>query len=112
MGGWEVFSIDPYRVDMPDTVYGSFDVNRAVIQKGLSKQVVYYWFEQRGKRMTNDYLVKASVVYDSLTMGRTDGALIRFVSAIGPEETEADADARIQRFMADALPDLPRFVPE
>ena len=112
MGGWEVFSIHPYRVDMPDTVYGSFDVNRAVIQKGLSKQVVYYWFEQRGKRMTNDYLVKASVVYDSLTLGRTDGALIRFVSAIGPEETEADADARIQRFMADALPDLPRFVPE
>ena len=112
MGGWEVFSIHPYRVDMPDTVYGSFDVNRAVIQKGLSKQVVYYWFEQRGKRMTNDYLVKASVVYDSLTLGRTDGALIRFVSAIGPEETEADADARIQRFMADALQDLPRFVPE
>jgi len=112
MGGWEVFSLDPYRVEMPGTVYGSFDVNRAVIQKGLSKQVVYYWFEQRGKRMTNDYLVKASVVYDSLTMGRADGALIRFVSAIGPEETEADADARIQRFMADALPDLPRFVPE
>ena len=38
---------------------------------------VYYWFEQRGKRMTSDYLAKASVVWDSLTRGRTDGALTR-----------------------------------
>jgi exosortase D (VPLPA-CTERM-specific) len=112
VGGWEVFSIDPYRVDLPGTAYGSFDLNRAVIQKGLSKQIVYYWFEQRGKRMTNDYLVKASVVYDSLTLGRTDGALVRFVTALAPGESEADADARMQRFMAEALQDMPRFVPE
>ncbi|PZQ94868.1 MAG: VPLPA-CTERM-specific exosortase XrtD [Cereibacter sphaeroides] len=112
VGGWEVFSIEPYRVDLPGTVYGSFNVNRAVIQKGLSKQIVYYWFEQRGKRMTNDYLAKASVVWDSLTRGRADGALVRFVSAINPGETEADADARIQRFMAESMKGLPRFVPE
>jgi EpsI family protein len=83
-----------------------------VIQKGLSKQLVYYWFEQRGKRMTNDYLAKASVVWDSLTIGRTDGALVRFVTAIGPNETEADAEARMQRFMAEALTRLPRFIPD
>jgi len=112
VGGWEVFSIDPTPVSMPGTVYGDFNVNRAVIQKGLSKQLVYYWFEQRGKRMTNDYLVKGSVVWDSLTKGRTDGALVRFVTAIGPGETEADAEARMQRFMALALQRLPRFIPE
>ncbi len=112
VGGWEVFSIDPTPVSMPGTVYGDFIVNRAVIQKGLSKQLVYYWFEQRGKRMTNDYLAKVSVVYDSLTMGRTDGAMVRFVTPIEPGETEADADARMQGFMAELLPKLPLFVPE
>jgi exosortase D (VPLPA-CTERM-specific) len=112
VGGWEVFSIDPFEVTIPGTVYGTFTLNRAVIQKGLSRQIVYYWFEQRGKRMTNDYLVKASVVRDSLTRGRTDGALVRFVSPVAEGETEADADARIQRFMAEALPRLPAFIPE
>ena len=112
VGGWEVFSIDPTPVSMPGTVYGDFVANRAVIQKGLSKQLVYYWFEQRGKRMTNDYLVKASVVYDSLTMGRADGAMVRFVTAIDRNETEADAEARLMRFMAQLLPKLPRFIPE
>ena len=112
VGGWEVFSITPTPVSIPGTVYGDFTVNRAVIQKGLSKQLVYYWFEQRGKRMTNDYLAKASVVWDSLTIGRTDGALVRFVTAIGAEETEAEAEARMQRFMVEALAKLPRFIPE
>ena len=51
---------------MSGTGYGTFHVNRAVIQKGLSEQLVYYWFEQRGKRMTNDFNAKMSVVYDSL----------------------------------------------
>jgi EpsI family protein len=112
VGGWEVFSIEPYEVSLPNTVYGTFEVNRAVIQKGLSKQLVYYWFEQRGKRMTNDYKAKASVVWDSLTMGRTDGALVRFVTPIAQGESEAEADARMQRFMAGSLERLPSYVPE
>ena len=114
VGGWEVFSIDPTPVSMPGTVYGDFMVNRAVIQKGLSRQLVYYWFEQRGRRMTNDFAAKATVIYDSLTIGRTDGAMVRFVTPIegdGPQ-AEAAADARMQRLMAELLPNLPRFIPE
>lgn len=112
VGGWEVYSIDPYEVDMTGTPYGRFEVNRAVIQKGLSKQLVYYWFEQRGQRMTNDFRAKFSVLYDGLTRGRTDGALVRFVTAIDTNEPEAAADARLQEFMRLTLPRLPRFVPE
>ena len=112
VGGWEVFSIDPTPVSIPGTVYGDFTLNRAVIEKGLSRQLVYYWFEQRGKRMTNDYLAKIDVVYDSLTIGRTDGAMVRFVTPINGNETEADADARLQAFMGELLPKLPRYIPE
>ncbi len=112
VGGWEIFSIEPHEVDMTGTVYGKFQLNRAVIQKGLSKQIVYYWFEQRGQRMTSDYLAKISVVWDSLVSGRTDGALVRFVTALDKGETEADADDRLQEFMRLSLPRLPQFVPE
>jgi exosortase D (VPLPA-CTERM-specific) len=112
VGGWEMFSLEPTTITIPNTVYGTFQVNRAVIQKGLSKQIVYYWFEQRGKRMTNDYAAKVSVVWDSLTMGRSDGALVRFVTAIEEGETEAAAEARMQRFMAEILNRLPKYIPE
>lgn len=111
VGGWEIFSLAPHEIDVTGSGYGRFEVNRAVIQKGLSKQLVYYWFEQRGKRMTNDFLAKASVLVDGLTMGRTDGALVRYVTEIRTDETEADADARLQGFISQSLTPLPRFVP-
>ncbi|MBM7068981.1 VPLPA-CTERM-specific exosortase XrtD [Actibacterium sp. 188UL27-1] len=111
VGGWEVYNLDEHKVSFTDTVYGEFEVNRAIIEKGLSRQLVYYWFEQRGKRMTNDFAAKFSVVYDSLSIGRTDGSLVRFVTPIARGETEEQAEARMQRFMASALPKLPRFMP-
>lgn len=112
VGGWEVFSLQATPVSFPSTIYGDFQVNRAVIEKGLSRQLVYYWFEQRGARMTSDYAAKASVVYDSLTRGRTDGAMVRFVTPIGQNEEDSAADARLQAFMRDVLPHLPKFIPE
>lgn len=111
VGGWEVSSLEPFQVSFPDTIYRTFTLNRAVIQKGVSKQLVYYWFEQRGRRMTNDFVAKFAVIYDSWTRGRLDGALVRFVTPID-EAGEAAADARLQAFMAQALPVLPRYVPE
>ena len=113
VGGWEVFSLEQHQVDMSDTPYGVFNVNRAVIQKGLSKQLVYYWFEQRGKRMTNDFLAKFSVVYDGWTIGRLDGSMVRFVVPIMGEDAadEAAAERQLQNFMRDTLQVLPRYVP-
>jgi len=111
VGGWEIFSLEPHEVTLANSPYGTFTVNRAVIQKGLSKQLVYYWFEQRGRRMVNDFAAKVSVVYDSLAMGRTDGAMVRFITPITPGETEAEAEARLLRFMDLGLQPLPRFVP-
>ena len=113
MGGWEVYSIDPdagVTSQIPFTVISTSTGQSS--KKGLSRQLVYYWFEQRGTRMTNDYLAKINVVYDSLTTGRTDGALVRLVTPINREETEADADARLQEFMAELMPKLPRYIPE
>jgi exosortase D (VPLPA-CTERM-specific) len=110
-GGWEIYSLDRHEVRFPETSFGTFEVNRAIIQNGRAEQVVYYWFEQRGMRQTNDFLAKLWVVWDSLKYGRTDGALVRFVSPIGPGETPEDADARILELMDEVMPRLPRFVP-
>ena len=112
VGGWEIFTFDTHQVSFPDTLYGTFEVNRAVIQKGLQKQLVYYWFEQRGRRMTNDFSAKMTVLYDGFTIGRSDGAMVRFVTPIGENETDADAEARIEALMAEVLPRLPRFIPD
>jgi exosortase D (VPLPA-CTERM-specific) len=110
-GGWEIFSLEPHVVSLPDSGVADFTVNRAIIQNGLDQQLVYYWFDQRGKAFTNDIAAKFSIIRDGLLYGRTDGALVRFVTPIRPDEPAAAADLRIERLMRETLPRLNRFVP-
>jgi EpsI family protein len=86
-------------------------VNRAVIQKGLSKQVVYYWFEGRGRRVTNDYMAKGMTLLDAVTRSRTDGALVRLITPVRPGETEEEAEERMKSFLRESVQVLPRFIP-
>jgi len=111
-GGWEMFSLGPREVDLPGTRLGAVTLNRAVIQKGLDKQLVYYWFEGRGRHMSDDFLTRFHTVADSMMLNRTDGGLVRVITPILPEETEADADARAQAFLIAAVDRLHRFIPE
>ncbi|SFJ55847.1 VPLPA-CTERM-specific exosortase XrtD [Celeribacter neptunius] len=111
-GGWEIHSLEKAQVSFPNTVYGSFTVNRAIIEKQTEQQLVYYWFEQRGVRMTNDFAAKLTVLRDGLTKGRTDGGIVRFVTKIGEGETVQEAEQRMQTFMAQALQKLPEYIPE
>lgn len=110
-GGWEVSSLKETPLDLRELGYGRFDAMRAVIQKELDRQLVIYWFEGRGSRVANDVSAKLAVLADSLTIGRSDGALVRFVTPIGGDETESQAEARLLGFMKQTLVHLPRFVP-
>ncbi len=86
-------------------------VNRAVIEKGDYKQLVYYWFQQRGRLITNEYLVKWYLFYDAITMHRTDGALVRLVTSLDKGQDIEVADQRLQAFMQNMLTVLPDYLP-
>jgi exosortase D (VPLPA-CTERM-specific) len=109
--GWEVFSIDPTTIALPGTRAARLMLNRAVIQKGLDKELVYYWFDGRGRRLTGAFAAKFYTLADNLARGRTDGAMVRVITPIGPDG-EAAADARLQRFLGQTIDRLPRYVPE
>ena len=111
-GGWEIFALGPTELDLAGTRLGAVTVNRAVIQRGLDRQLVYYWYEGRGRRMTQDFVVKYHTLADSMALNRTDGGLVRVITPILPEEPEGAADARAQRFLMATADQLHRFIPE
>jgi exosortase D (VPLPA-CTERM-specific) len=111
-GGWEITAFEPLRMDRASGSGAALDVNRVVIQKGGQKQVVYYWFKQRDRWMTSEYLVKFFLFWDSLTRQRADGALVRLVSGVYGGETEAAVDARLQTMAGLVAPLLGRYVPD
>lgn len=111
-GGWEIASLQKMNVPAGPKIDSSFQVNRAVIQKDSQKQIVMYWFKQRDRILTNEYLVKAYLLWDALSKDRTDGALIRIASLVGPGETEDATDQRLLRFATVMEQELTRYVPD
>ncbi len=108
--GWEIVGL---RTETVADVRGPgrpLAVNRVVIAKGGERHLVYYWFPQRGRELTNEYLVKWYIFWDALTRNRTDGALVRFVTPIEGNDVAA-ADARLSAFLRLVYPKLERHIP-
>lgn len=110
-GGWEVAGWTRAATGLSTADGEPLAVNRAVVRKELSRALVYYWFEQRGRHLTGDYVAKAYTLWDSLIRGRTDGALVRVVTPIEPSETLEAADKRLRGFLGLTLPMLPAYLP-
>ena len=87
-------------------------VNRALIQKGDNRQLVYYWFQQRGRVVTNEYLVKWYLFWDALTRNRTDGALVRLVTSVDPRGNLDEADRQLSTFAATIADPLKDYIPD
>jgi len=97
-GGWEISDLQRRRLEEVRFDGEPLEVNRLQIEKGEYKQLVYYWFKQRDRRLTNEYLVKWFLFWDALTRNRTDGALIRLTTLLEPGEEWARADQRLAEF--------------
>ncbi len=110
-GGWVIESIE--EVHVGDLYLNSQPLvaNRTLIQKGDARQVVYYWFQQRGRIITNEYLVKWYIFWDALTENRTDGALVRLTMPLRSGDSMEDADAAVADFMSGILYRMNDFIP-
>ena len=73
--------------------------------------MVYYWFEQRGRMITNEFAVKWFLFWDALTRHRTDGALVRLITPMRHGTDESAADARLTDLAAQIAPTLTRYIP-
>lgn len=85
------------------------EVNRYVISKGLNKQVVFYWYQGRGRIVANEYANKLFLMADAARLGRTNGGLVRIISPV--VTTPAAATAELNAFAGALRPYLSRHLP-
>jgi EpsI family protein len=85
-------------------------VNEYVIQKDENKQLVFYWYQGRGRVNASEYAGKFWMVADAISRNRTDGALVRLVTPI--VDDEASARARLVGFTQGLFPQLDEIIPK
>jgi exosortase D (VPLPA-CTERM-specific) len=110
-GGWQLRDFNQRTLSNVKINGQVLRVNRTLIELGDQRQLVYYWFEQRGRVITNEFAVKWYLFWDALTRNRTDGALVRLITALPPSSDEADADRRLVDLAAKIAPTLTRYLP-
>jgi exosortase D (VPLPA-CTERM-specific) len=108
-GGWNFERSGAVEVDVPG--FGPVRVNRALLEQGGRRMLSYFWFPARGRMLTNGVELKLATMWDSLTLRRTDGALVRIITPLGPGEGEAEAEARLRAFLGHAMPVLGGILP-
>jgi EpsI family protein len=108
-GGWEPVEATRIRIDLAGA-HPPITVNRYVIQKDRTMQVVLYWYQTHGRAIAGEVDAKIELVRGSITRNRTDGALVR-VSSVVAGNPQATTD-RLVEYVQSIYPMLHEFLPD
>lgn len=103
--GWQPLSTDYIAVRVSDGRL--LLVNKYLVQKGLDRQIVLYWYQSHGRVVASEYRAKIDLVIDAIHLNRTDAALVRINTPL-----TKDGQNRATKFVADIWADLDQRLPK
>ncbi|MBW2695543.1 MAG: EpsI family protein [Deltaproteobacteria bacterium] len=104
--GWDIIQSDI----VPMEIGLGGEAKRVVVAKGNARNLVYFWYQSRGRMIASHYEKVLYLFVDRALDGRTDGSLVRFTVPIlhGDEEK---AEATFLSVAQALTPLLPDYVP-
>jgi len=111
-GGWQISDFRTLDLAINDVNGKPLRANRVLITKGEYSQLVYYWFQQQGRHVTNEYAVKWQLFVNALISNRTDGALIRFTTLVEKGDDLPAKDEMLLSFIGQHHLTLQPYVPD
>ena len=112
--GWEPVSQRPLSISVPNAgTETGISVNRYVIQKGIDRQLVLYWYQSHGRVVANEYWSKFYLVRDAVRLNRTDAALVRVIVPMPSnlDGAESKAEDQAVQFVRSMFPLLSTYLP-
>lgn len=107
--GWEPIEASRLLIPLPGPSR-SITVNRYLIQKEGTRQVVLYWYHSQGKDVAGEVQAKIEMVRNALWNNRTDGALIRISSPVLGSISETTE--RLVQYAQALHPILSEYLPD
>jgi EpsI family protein len=107
--GWSPVESSRIMLTLPG--HAPFPVNRYIISKGGARELVFYWYWAHDRGVASEYWAKYYLVADSIRMNRSDGALVRIITPMTPDETIDAAQQRLLPFASSVLPQLDTYIP-
>ena len=109
--GWEPLSEGRLLISGVDGADRDIEVNRYVVQKGLDRQMVLYWYQSHGRVVANEYESRLRLIGDAIRMNRTDGSMVRVIAPIPQGDDGAAAEQLATEFVRALFPRLTGYLP-
>jgi EpsI family protein len=107
--GWSTVESGTTTLSLPG--HAPFPANRYLVTKGPDRQLVLFWFWERGRGVASEDWADFYLVFDSLRINRSDDALIRINTPLQAEEDPDAAQRRMLSFAAQVSSLLNSYVP-
>ena len=107
--GWNMIETSRINLTVPSHPHDLIKVIYLLIQKGLDKQIVLYWYYSRGRVISSEYYQKIYLVIDSITRRRTDGSFVRLILPV--KDSEKQTLEVLKGFAADLFPVIEEYIP-
>jgi EpsI family protein len=108
--GWTITEMETISMQLSEAQKQPVRINRVLIQRGLDRQVVLYWYQDRGRIITSEYWAKLYLVWDAIWKQRTDGAIVRIViPSTGADSSRAFETGK--QFVKTLFPVLQKYLP-
>ncbi len=108
--GWTFLHMGTTQIPVASAQAPPWEINQFVIQKGLDKQLVLYWYQDRGRVLKSEYWAKLYMIWDAIVRNRTDGAFVRVIAPF-TEAGEAHITRQAQAFVEKIFPLLSTYLP-
>ncbi len=109
--GWDLIQVETVSLDLPGLPQRPASVKRLLIAKGDARQLVYYWYQQQGRVISEDWQKILYVGLGRALHGRTDGTLVRFTIPVLRDGEEA-AEAEFRDLAPRLVAQFPGFLPD
>ena len=83
--GWSIADNKVYSLEIKNHKSAVVPINYYLMHSGDRRQLYLWWYHGRGRIYANEYLNKLLLIWDSIFMRRTDGALVRVNMAVQDE---------------------------
>lgn len=98
------------RMELPLADGRRVQVNSYIVEKGVDRALVLYWYQSHGRIIASEYWAKIYMVVDAIRMNRTDAALVRVTIPLPPNGADAARQEAIS-FTQDLCKELGRYIP-
>jgi len=105
--GWQIIKMSKDTIKIPSK---KIVVNRLLLKKREQEKLIFYWYIERDRIITNEYKAKFYLIFDRIFRQRSNGALIEFSA---PVIYSIDNTARMEKeFVRAFYPILENYLQE